>query len=111
MTQDIIDNEKELQLLFQSLKRAKGFHLYLVQGNNPRLRTEILDSLKQLLEHAGITFYRHHLKEPIASFEDLLPPGFSDPEKKEPAEKPRRKTQILANFLCLGTYYFPGVTM
>ncbi|UCH95506.1 MAG: tetratricopeptide repeat protein [Candidatus Aminicenantes bacterium] len=81
MIQDIIDNEKELQLLFQSLKRAKGFHLYLVQGNNPRLRTEILDSLKQLLETAGITFYRHHLKEPIVSLEDLLPPGFADREK------------------------------
>jgi tetratricopeptide (TPR) repeat protein len=69
--------------LFQSLKRAKGFHLYLVQGNNPRLRTEILDSLKQLLETAGITFYRHHLKEPIVSLEDLLPPGFADREKEK----------------------------
>ena len=83
MTQDIIDNEKELQLLFKSLKRAKGFHLYLVQGNNPRLRTEILASLKQLLGTAGITFYHHHLQEPIGSLEDLLPPGFAAREKKK----------------------------
>jgi tetratricopeptide (TPR) repeat protein len=77
------DNEKELQLLFKSLKRAKGFHLYLVQGNNSRLRDEILDSLKQLLETAGITFYHHHLQEPIVSLEDLLPPGFTAREKKK----------------------------
>jgi hypothetical protein len=82
MTLDIIDNEKELQLLFQSLKRAKGFHLYLVQCNNPRLRTEILDSLKKLLENAGIIFYRHHLKKPIISLNDFLPPGFADREKE-----------------------------
>ena len=83
MTLDIIDNEKELQLLFQSLKRAKGFHLYLVQCNNPRLRAEILDSLKKLLETAGITFYRHHLKKPIISLNDFLSPGFADREKEK----------------------------
>jgi tetratricopeptide (TPR) repeat protein len=83
MARDIIDNEKELQLLFQSLKRAKGFHLYLVQGNNPRVRMEILDSLKKLLETAGIIFYQHHLKKPISSLDDLLPPGFADREKEK----------------------------
>ena len=83
MTYDFIDNEKELQLLHRSLTRAKGFQLYLVQCNNSRLRTEILASLKQLLETNGITVYYHHLKKQMVSLDDFLPPGFPIREKEK----------------------------
>ena len=83
MTPDNNDNEKERQLLYQSLAKANGFHLYLVQCNHPGLREEILVYLKERLASDGITLYYRHLEKPVVSLNDFLPPGvrFREGEK------------------------------
>jgi len=83
MTPDYNDNEKERQLLYRSLTKASGFHLYLVQCNNPGLRAEVLAFLEERLGSVGITLYHHHLKKPVVSLDDFFPPGvrFREGEK------------------------------
>jgi len=77
MNNDLDHNKQELQLLYRGIKRAKGFHLYLAQCDNHRLRAKILASLKQQLETDGITVYYHHLKSLIVSLDEFLPSGLT----------------------------------
>jgi len=83
MNHDLDHNEQELQLLYRGIKRAKGFHLYLAQCDNHRLRAKILASLKQQLETDGITVYYHHLKSLIVSLDEFLPSGLTIREKEK----------------------------
>lgn len=81
MNEDNLDNEKEFQLLLRSLKNASGFHLYLAQYNDNLLRKNLIKDLSKQLKKMGITLYAHHLKKPVESLDDFLPPRFN-PQKR-----------------------------